>query len=112
MGHPVKFADRDIDTRVVRDAGLGLGLENLMGLGEEGEDFGCGVGVGDAEEGAGDGEVEAAGAGGAWVEVEDAVAVLDGGLVGVAVDHYGDAGGLGADVEVFAGVDEVDQGAG
>ena len=54
-------------------------------LREEGEDFGGGVAVLDAEEGIGDGEIEAAWSGTARVEVEDAVAVLNGGLVGVAV---------------------------
>jgi len=70
------------------------------------------VGVCDAEEGAGDGEVEAAGAGAAGVEVEDSSVVLDGGLVGVSVDDCGDAGGVGVEVEVFAGVDEVEEAAG
>ncbi len=71
-----------------------------------------GVGVPYVEEGVGDGEVEAAGAGAAGVEVEDSVAVLDGGLVGVAVEDCGDAGGVGVEVEVVDGVDEVDQAAG
>ena len=57
------------------------------------------------------GRLKRRGPGGAWVEVEDAVAVLDRGLVGMAVDHYGDAGGSGAEVEVFAGVEHVDEGA-
>ena len=70
------------------------------------------MGVCDAEEGAGDGEVEAAGAGAAGVEVEDSSVVLDGGLVGVSVDDCGDAGGVGVEVEVFAGVDEVEEAAG
>ena len=70
------------------------------------------MGVCDAEEGAGDGEVEAAGAGAAGVEVEDSSVVLDGGLVGVSVDDCGDAGGVGVEVEVFAGVDDVEEAAG
>jgi len=101
-GHPV--------LRGRREASRGSRWDWL--LGEEGEDFGLGMGVGDAEEGAGDGEVEAAGAGAAGVEVEDSVVVLDGGFVGVAVDHDGDAGGVGVEVEILAGVDDVDQAAG
>ncbi len=64
----------------------------------EGEDFGVGVGFGEAEEGVGDGEVEAAWAGAAGVQVEHSAVVLDGGLVGVAVDDDRDAGGVGAEV--------------
>lgn len=67
----------------------------LVWLGVEGEDFGLGVGVGDAQERVGDGEAESAGAYAAGVEVEDALAVVDGGLVGVAVKDYSDAGGVG-----------------
>jgi hypothetical protein len=65
-----------------------------------------------AQQGAGDGEVEAAGARRAWVEVEDSLVVLHGGIVGVAVEDNRDAGGLRVEVEVFAGVDHVDQTAG
>ena len=71
-----------------------------------------GLAVGDAQEGVGDGEVEAAGAGAAGVEVEDSVAVADGGFVGVAVENYADAGGLGVEVEVVEVVDDVDEAAG
>ena len=63
----------------------------------------------DAEAGVGDGEVEAARAGTAGVEVEDALAVLDGGFVGVAVNDYGDARGLWVEVEVVEGVKDVDE---
>lgn len=78
---------------------------------EEGED-GWGQGVlFDAEVGEGDGEVEAAGACAAWVEVEDVVAGFGGGLVGVAADDGGEAGGGGVQVEVVDGVDEVEEGA-
>ncbi len=45
----------------------------------------------------------------AWVQVEDAVAGLDAGLVGVAVDHDGDAGGFRLDVQVVQGVDHVEK---
>ena len=91
---------------------LRVGKGKLSGSGEEGEDFCLGVRIGDAEEGAGDGEVEASGAGGAWVEVEDSVAVFDGGFVGVAIDDCGDAGGLGVEVEVVYGVEHVEEAAG
>ena len=76
------------------------------------DNFGGGVAVLDAEKGVGDGEGEAAGAGTARVEVEDAVAVLDGGLVGVPVEDNADACGLGGEVEVVEGVDDVDEAAG
>jgi len=82
------------------------------GLGEKVEDFGLRLGAVDAEEGVGDGEVEAAGAGAAGVEVEDSVTVLDGGLVGVAVEDDADAGGLGVEVKVVEGVEQVDEAAG
>ena len=101
-------------TRVLRgrrEASRGVG-ENLLGLGEEGEDFGLRLGVVDAEEGVGDGEVEAAGAGAAWIEVEDALAVLGGGFVGVAVEDDSDAGGFGFEVQLVEGVEHVDQAAG
>ena len=66
----------------------------------------------DAEDGAGDRQAEAAGAGAPGVKVKGALEVLDGGLVGVAVEDDGDSGGLGADVEGFAGVEHVDEAAG
>ena len=87
-------------------------MVGVVGLGEEGENFGGGVAVLDAEEGAGDGEGEAAGACAAGVEVQDAVAVLDGGLVGVPVEDNADACGLGVEVEVVEGVKDVDEAAG
>ena len=66
----------------------------------------------DGQEGVGDGEVEAAGADAAGVQVEDSMAVVDGGFVGVAVEDDSDAGGLGIEVEVFEVVDDVDEAAG
>ncbi len=53
------------------------------------------------------GQAKALGAGAAGVEVEDAVAPLDRGLVRVAADHGGDAGGFRFEVEITDGVDEV-----
>ena len=76
------------------------------------EDFGLRLTVLDAEMSAADGEVEAAGASAAGVEVEDALVVLDRRLVRVTVENDGDSGGLGADVEGFAGVEHVDEAAG
>ena len=57
----------------------------------------------------GDGELEAAGTGAAGVEIEDALVDIRRGLVGVAEDHDGDAGGLGLEVEVCDGMQHVDQ---
>jgi len=76
------------------------------------EDFGLRLTVLDAEMSAADGEVEAAGASAAGVEVEDALEVLNGRLVGVTVDDCGDAGCAGTEVEVLAGVEYVDQASG
>jgi len=70
-----------------------------------------GFSVGESDAGEGDGEGEAAWAGAAGVEVEDAVAPGDGGLVGVAADDRSDAGGGGVEVEVVDGVDEVEEAA-
>jgi hypothetical protein len=38
--------------------------------------------------------------------------VVNGGLVGVAVENYAEAGGLGVEVEVVKVVDDVDEAAG
>ena len=99
-------------TRVLRGRGGFAWAGQIVGVRGGGGGFRPGVGRCDAEEGVGDGEVEAARAGAAGVEVEDALAVVDGGFVGVAVEDDCDAGGLGFEVQVVEGVEHVDQAAG
>ena len=70
---------------------------------------GGGVGF---NEGEGYGEFEAAGAAASGIEVEGSLAALDGGFMGVAAEDERDAGGLGVEVEILDGVDEVDEVAG
>ena len=70
-----------------------------------------GISVGESDAGEGDGEGESPWAGAAGVEVEDAVAPVDGRFVGVAADDGSDAGGGGVEVKVVDGVDEVEEAA-
>ena len=60
------------------------------------------------DQGQGYGEVEATGTGAAWVEVDDSIAGIDRGLVGVAADDHGDAGDFGVYIEIVDGMDEVE----
>jgi len=90
-------------------------LENLQRvwkfLRDEGDDVRVGVAVGQRDTREGDGEREASGAGAAGVEVKDAIAPVDGRLVGVAADDGSDARGGRVEVEVVDGVDEVEEAA-
>jgi hypothetical protein len=76
------------------------------------DDLSGGSAVVYAYAGEGDGEVEAAWAAAAGVEVEDAVAGCDGGLVGVAGEDEADACGVGVYVEVVDVVQDMDEAAG
>jgi hypothetical protein len=98
--------------RVAQDDKLWVGTKSSwFELSQQGDDFGGGFACVEAEQGVGDGEVEAAGAAASGVEVEDALAVLDAWLVGVAVEDDAEAGGLGLDVEVGKVVEHVDEAA-
>jgi hypothetical protein len=86
---------------------LRSGIKFLILLWNEGDDLRIGVTVGQRDAGEGDGEREAARASAAGIKVKDAVAPIDGGLVGVAADDGPDAGGGRVQIEVVDGVDEI-----
>lgn len=94
-----------------RKQGAKFASELFLFLGDEGDDLWVGVRVGEGDAGKSDGEREAAGAGAAGVEVKDAVAPVDGRLVGVATDDGPNACGGGVKVDVVDGMDEVEQAA-
>ena len=61
------------------------------------------------DSGESDGERETSRAGASGVEVKDTVAPLNGGPVGVAEDNRTDSGGVGMQIEVVDGMDQVEK---
>lgn len=65
----------------------------------------------DTQNRAANGQVEAARTGAAWVQEKNGPAAFDRRLVGVSGEHHGYSCRVGIEVEVFYGVDHVDQAA-